>query len=80
MGRQNIVLTTAWQQIASGLAVFTVETEGAKGAILLNNTADDATAMKDSPKRGHQIEQRTDEPTFARATYDGWVLNVDGSL
>jgi len=82
MARTSVTLTTSWQQVATGRAVFTVEkvpTSG-EGQILFNDAAADAAALTLSGGKGllnDQVEQRDSVATYAKATVDGYQINVD---
>jgi len=79
MAKARTTVTTSWQQIAAGAAVFTVEKVGA-GHLLFNETQADETAYRDRPSQNDQFEQRSDVTTYVKATGDGWEIIADGSL
>ena len=70
----------SWQQIASGIATFTVIKRGS-GALLFNETASDTDAFTDSPRDlPWQYNQNETLDTYVRSTGDGWQILVDGVL
>jgi len=79
MAKARTTVTTSWQQIAAGAAVFTVEKVGS-GHLLFNETPSDETAYRDRPNQYDQLEQPNAAPTYVKATGDGWVIIADGSL
>jgi hypothetical protein len=79
MAKALTTVTQAWQQIATGPAVFTIDTVG-KGSIIFNETENDATAYRDAALPGDQFEQGDIKITKVRATGDGWKVLTDGVL
>lgn len=79
MAKAKITVTQAWQDAATGAAVFTIEKHG-DGALYFNETEDDATAYKTTGEAGEQFEQTNAVTTKVRATGDGWEVIVDGVL
>lgn len=79
MSRALITVTQAWQEIATGPAIFTIERQG-KGKLLFNETEDDVTAYKDVAEPNDQFEQDDIKVTKVRATGDGWKVLADGVL
>lgn len=79
MAKAITTVTQAWQQIATGPAIFTIDKRGT-GSILFNETEDDATAYRDAALPGDQFEQGDIKITKVRATGDGWKVLADGVL
>lgn len=77
MAKTKYTVTTAWAQVATGAAIFTVEVEG-DGALYFNESETDDTAYKSVPSAGDQFEQTAALPTYVRATGTGWAIVADG--
>ncbi len=76
MARTVITLTSAWQQVATAACVLRVRDVPATHRTLsLNETADDATAMKDSVSPGDQYAQTETKETYAKGA--GITITVD---
>ncbi len=78
MSKIRTEVTQAWQQIATGPAVFTIAADG-EGAIIFNESEDDATAYTGTPGNNAQFEQNAEVPTYVRATGNGWAVVTDGA-
>lgn len=74
MPRVQIDLTSSYQQISSGKAVFTIKKTGG-GLIFFNDVASDTAAMKRSPDPEEQFTQTGNVATFAKG--DGYTIIVD---
>ena len=79
MARSEITLTSTWQQVATGLAVFTVKTinrqSNAQRQVSFNESASDTAAMDLVAEDNLQVEQRDDVVTYAKGA--GILLIVD---
>ena len=71
-----INITTSWQDVAPGPAVFTIKSAG-DGEILFNTTEDDSTANNAVRLHGEQLKQTAGVTTKCRATGAGWSIVVD---
>jgi len=81
MSRQTITVTNAWQQIAVGIAVFTIQGHG-EGPLLFNETASDINAIPVFELAGKQMKETEPKSTFVRAKKNnaGWIIVVDGDI
>ena len=84
MARAVFTATSAWQQIASGTAVISIEKKG-RGTLYFNEIADDVTAYKSNPNAEDQFSQTKELASFIRADAtavgpDAWIVLVDGTL
>lgn len=80
MAKQVFTITDAFQKVATGAAVITILERGS-GAILINETADDATSYKIRAETNEQFQQTEAVDSFVRATDPtGWKILVDGVL
>ena len=75
MARTLITLTSAWQEAATGRAVFMVESSASGAQIALNDTASDTAALRRLAEPGGQFSQTSSVSTFAKGA--GIVLIVD---
>lgn len=82
MARNLVNVTTSWVQIAPSAATVTVIAAPARGALLLNTSADDTTAERLGPgdkPLNRRITQIDKAPLFIRATVPGFVVVVSDS-
>jgi hypothetical protein len=83
MAKTTIILTDAYQSVATGAATFTIKQRGA-GKILFNDVNTDDVAAYEygqgSTEINEQFKENETRTTYARATGAGWVIIVDGVL
>ena len=80
MARQSVGITQSWQEIATGEAVITVVKKG-KGKLLFNTSGSDVDALPFSgASTEQQFQQNSREPTYCRASGDGWEVIVEGTI
>ena len=79
MAKTKYTVTTSWQAVGTGIAVFSVAKKG-EGTLLFNETADDATAYKGTPEVGDQFQQTEAKATQVRADGTGWEIVGDGEI
>ena len=83
MARETFLSTTEWQQVATGVAVFTILKRG-KGTLFVNETATetDANRLGSETKVNDQFQQFSDVETRIKhnAGATPWSLLVDGDV
>ncbi len=77
MAKAVKILTSNWQQISSGAAIFTIKQVG-KDVVSFDTNQNDETAYKGSPTVGDQFEEREAIPMYAKG--EGYEIIVDGSV
>lgn len=75
MARVEIVLTGTYQQVAAGVATFTVKSASAGTRLDMNDVAADLAQHSVIPRPNYQIVQTSAVATFARGA--GIVLIAD---
>ncbi len=79
MAKARIPITQSYQTVATGVAIFTIDEVG-DGAIFFDTTGDDSTAYKVTALINEQFSENAVQDTQVRASGDGWVIIVDGTL
>lgn len=79
MSKARFTITQAWQQIATGPAIFSIARKGT-GSLIFNETEDVSTAYQVVAEAGEQFEQTGVNITTVRTTGAGWEIVADGVL